>query len=140
MRSSPSDSGAEDNAGLFPSTNDPSTPTQDLRPSAPSPELSPPMSQDQPGDASAPSGLQAEDPMTSNALVVGGEAERPVNGTKGARPFKDDEQDQPGGKWKNKRAQDEYSRAMESVVDKDFNLREFGDPFDPRDASSQGKT
>jgi len=31
------------------------------------------------------------------------------------------------GAWKNKRAQEEYIRAMENVIDKDFSLREFGD-------------
>ncbi|KAJ5777780.1 hypothetical protein N7520_001026 [Penicillium odoratum] len=35
--------------------------------------------------------------------------------------------------WKGKRAQEEYQRAMDHVIDKDFNLNEFGDPFDERD-------
>ncbi|OQD72378.1 hypothetical protein PENDEC_c021G01802 [Penicillium decumbens] len=35
--------------------------------------------------------------------------------------------------WQTKRAQEDYQRAMEHVVDKDFNLHEFGDPFDERD-------
>ncbi|KAJ5496120.1 hypothetical protein N7539_001236 [Penicillium diatomitis] len=39
----------------------------------------------------------------------------------------------PGTAWNNKRAQDEYHRAMEHVVDQDFSLDEFGDPFDERD-------
>ena len=33
----------------------------------------------------------------------------------------------PGDGWKNKRAQEEMSRAWENVVDKDFSLKEFGD-------------
>jgi hypothetical protein len=33
----------------------------------------------------------------------------------------------PGNGWKSKRAQEEYHRAMESVIDRDFSLREFGD-------------
>jgi len=33
----------------------------------------------------------------------------------------------PGSGWKSKRAQEEYHRAMDSIVDRDFNLREFGD-------------
>ncbi|KAJ5567448.1 hypothetical protein N7535_006754 [Penicillium sp. DV-2018c] len=41
--------------------------------------------------------------------------------------------DQPGAAWQSKRAQEEYQRAMEFVVDKDFSLAEFGDPFDERD-------
>ncbi|KOS37435.1 hypothetical protein ACN38_g11764 [Penicillium nordicum] len=34
--------------------------------------------------------------------------------------------------WKSKRAQEEYQRAMEYIIDKDFKLDEFGDPFDER--------
>lgn len=65
--------------------------------------------------------------------------------------------EQPIAAWKSKRAQDDYQRAMEHVIDRDFNLRmccdhvkcvgraawltavffscvdEFGDPFDERD-------
>ncbi|KAJ5972154.1 uncharacterized protein N7479_002072 [Penicillium vulpinum] len=39
--------------------------------------------------------------------------------------------------WKSKRAQDEYQRAMEYVIDKDFKLDEFGDPFDERDLAEK---
>ncbi|KAH8428155.1 uncharacterized protein LDX57_005860 [Aspergillus melleus] len=46
-------------------------------------------------------------------------------------------EDQPGAKWLNKRAEEEYQRAMELVVDKDFNLDEFGDPFDERDMQAK---
>ncbi|KAJ5983426.1 hypothetical protein N7481_005525 [Penicillium waksmanii] len=41
--------------------------------------------------------------------------------------------DAPIASWKSKRAQEEYQRAMENVIDQDFNLNEFGDPFDERD-------
>ncbi|KAJ5088433.1 hypothetical protein N7456_012049 [Penicillium angulare] len=41
--------------------------------------------------------------------------------------------DPPIASWKSKRSQEEYNRAMENVIDKDFNLNEFGDPFDERD-------
>lgn len=34
------------------------------------------------------------------------------------------EQKQPGESWMNKRAEDEYQRALEYVVDKDFSLSE----------------
>ncbi|KAL3455369.1 hypothetical protein BJX64DRAFT_282134 [Aspergillus heterothallicus] len=40
---------------------------------------------------------------------------------------------QPGASWLNKRAEEEFQRAMEYVVDQDFSLDEFGDPFDERD-------
>ncbi|KAE8349342.1 hypothetical protein BDV28DRAFT_63047 [Aspergillus coremiiformis] len=43
------------------------------------------------------------------------------------------QQPQPGVSWMNKRAEEEYHRAMEYLVDQDFNLDEFGDPFDDRD-------
>ncbi|GES61648.1 hypothetical protein ATEIFO6365_0011030700 [Aspergillus terreus] len=35
--------------------------------------------------------------------------------------------------WMSKRAEEEYQRAMEAVVDQDFSLDEFGDPFDESD-------
>ncbi|KAB8232315.1 uncharacterized protein BDW43DRAFT_280016 [Aspergillus alliaceus] len=43
------------------------------------------------------------------------------------------QQQQPGASWMNKRAEEEYQRAMDYVVDQDFSLDEFGDPFDERD-------
>ncbi|CRG84820.1 hypothetical protein PISL3812_02010 [Talaromyces islandicus] len=44
----------------------------------------------------------------------------------------------PGASWNNQRAQEEYARALDSVVDRDFSLQrfmteEFGDPFDESD-------
>jgi hypothetical protein len=33
--------------------------------------------------------------------------------------------DAPGASWNNQRAQEEFSRALENVVDRDFSLREF---------------
>ena len=39
--------------------------------------------------------------------------------------LKDEEMRQPGWAWNNKKARDEYGRAMEQVVDKSFNLRRF---------------
>lgn len=41
--------------------------------------------------------------------------------------------DAPGASWNNQRAQEEFNRALENVVDRDFSLREFGDPFDESD-------
>ncbi|KAJ5564579.1 hypothetical protein N7513_000821 [Penicillium frequentans] len=35
--------------------------------------------------------------------------------------------------WKGKRAKEDFQRAMDHVVDKDFNTNEFGDPFDERE-------
>ncbi|KGO58565.1 hypothetical protein PEX1_006810 [Penicillium expansum] len=39
--------------------------------------------------------------------------------------------------WKSKRAQEDYQRATEYLVDKDFKLDEFGDPFDERDLAEK---
>ncbi|CAI7667253.1 unnamed protein product [Penicillium crustosum] len=39
--------------------------------------------------------------------------------------------------WKSKRAQEDYHRAMEYLVDRDFKLDEFGDPFDERDLAEK---
>jgi hypothetical protein len=33
--------------------------------------------------------------------------------------------DAPGASWNNQRAQEEFSRALENVVDREFSLREF---------------
>lgn len=35
------------------------------------------------------------------------------------------QQQQPGASWMNKRAEEEYHRAMEYVIDQDFNLGGF---------------
>lgn len=37
--------------------------------------------------------------------------------------------EQPGASWNNQRAQEEYNRALESVVDKDFSLRMLCSPL-----------
>ncbi|EXJ58619.1 hypothetical protein A1O7_06046 [Cladophialophora yegresii CBS 114405] len=34
---------------------------------------------------------------------------------------------QPGGGWKNKKAQEDMHRAWDNIVDRDFNLKEYGD-------------
>jgi len=52
---------------------------------------------------------------------------------------------QPGAGWKSKRAQEEWARALEGVVDRDFSIREFGDVLMPasgageRQASGSGR-
>ncbi|KAL2055936.1 hypothetical protein ABVK25_003578 [Lepraria finkii] len=43
---------------------------------------------------------------------------------------------EPGATWNNRKAREEYQRANMHIEDKDFNLREFGDPFDE---SQQGQ-
>ncbi|KAL1964712.1 hypothetical protein VTN77DRAFT_6738 [Rasamsonia byssochlamydoides] len=62
-----------------------------------------------------------------------GESQTPTDG----KAQTTEQKEQPGASWMNQRAQEEYQRALESVVDKDFSLQEFGDPFDERDMTEQ---
>ncbi|KAE8146067.1 hypothetical protein BDV25DRAFT_163254 [Aspergillus avenaceus] len=80
-------------------------------------ELSPPGSQPQSisADVSAIAGLG--NPTTSDETATA----------------PSQQQQAPGASWMNKRAEEEYARAMEYVVDQDWNTDEFGDPFDDRD-------
>ncbi|RAL12486.1 uncharacterized protein BO97DRAFT_405434 [Aspergillus homomorphus CBS 101889] len=84
-------------------------------------ELSPPGSQTQgiafdgPGKSHGPGG-QMGSPLAAQTYLVQGE-----------------QQSAPGASWMNKRAEEEFQRAMEFVTDLDFSLEEFGDPFDDRD-------
>lgn len=56
----------------------------------------------------------------------------PSNSAPGREPrdLQDEQQEEPGWSWKNKQAQEEYRRAMDLVLDRDFSLQEYGDPFD----------
>ncbi|KAL4867019.1 hypothetical protein BDV12DRAFT_187006 [Aspergillus spectabilis] len=69
----------------------------------------------------------------SQATVGMGYFTKDVPLAEGAAP----EAQQPGASWMNKRAEEEYQRAMEFVIDQDFNLDEFGDPFDDRDMNEK---
>jgi hypothetical protein len=78
--------------------------------------LSPPVSQ----SASQQAGTE----LATNSPTVGferkGENKGAVEGkSQASQPY------QPGASWMNKRAEEEYQRAMEFVVDKDFSLRTF---------------
>ncbi|KAL4965086.1 uncharacterized protein BDV14DRAFT_62434 [Aspergillus stella-maris] len=99
------------------------TPTQTTNPSAQfnggASELSPPGSQTQ-----VSTGMGDLDSSATGTGPEGG-----WSGTDAAQ--------QPGASWMNKRAEEEYQRAMEFVVDLDFNLDEFGDPFDVRDMNEK---
>ena len=54
------------------------------------------------------------------------------NGSAGNWKYREDAEDQPGWAWRNRKAVDEFHKAMEGVVDKGFSLKEFGDPFEER--------
>ena len=124
MRSSPSNSDPEDNPNPFPSTRDLATPTPDLDHGAPVSELSPPTSQDPPDTNNnvAMTDPTEEQQQQQPSSVGGGEERRTMNGIRGLKA-KEEEAEVPGATWKTKRAQEEFQRAMETVVDKDFNLR-----------------
>ncbi|KAL4752984.1 hypothetical protein BDW72DRAFT_170105 [Aspergillus terricola var. indicus] len=91
------------------------TPTQQIHTTSPrfagASELSPPGSQTQP---------------------AGGMINL-TKGISGAEGGTGESKQHPGASWMNKRAEEEYQRAMEHVIDLDWNLDEFGDPFDERD-------
>lgn len=40
-----------------------------------------------------------------------------------------DEKNRPGYGWKNKKAQEDMQRAWDHIVDKDFDIRQYGDPL-----------
>ncbi|KKZ61890.1 hypothetical protein EMCG_03589 [[Emmonsia] crescens] len=102
----------------------------------PSSELSPPGSQ----DAAAAESTKTEYGDTQTEYVtssqqIGGD------GASGGNIW--DHQSsaisrtEPGSSWNNKKAEEEYQRVLEMVVDRDFSLKEFGDPFDDRDMVEQ---
>ena len=83
-------------------------------------ELSPPQSQ---------STSQAVPGITANGTAEGVDRFFAESDTMGApQPA----EDAPGAGWKSKRAQEEYQRAMETVVDRDFSLKQFGDILEPQ--------
>lgn len=111
MRSSPEESETD----LFPPTNaanpnDPATPTDNhLSPidKLKMAELSPPTSQDPPGQDGA-----ADAPTT---FTLSNLEDHRVTGM-------NKDKDEPGVAWKNKKAQEDFQRAYADVVDKDFSL------------------
>ncbi|OAX79733.1 hypothetical protein ACJ72_05944 [Emergomyces africanus] len=103
----------------------------------PSSELSPPGSQDATGADTTK--MEYGDTQTEYAVSTSSHV-----GSDGASGS--DGRDQassaisraePGSSWNNKKAEEEYQRALEIVVDRDFSLKEFGDPFDDRDMVEQ---
>lgn len=105
---------------LFPGSNNdtsagpvrPQTPQNDhLNASAPG-ELSPPRSQTHDARSSFTNGTYGD--AAGGVAGTGAAAEKPAT-------------EQPGQGWKNKKAQEEMQRSWDNVVDKDLNLKEFGD-------------
>lgn len=124
MRSS-SSSDADDTETMFPEANDPPTPQNNpmLVPFQAS-ELSPPTVQDPPDQNGV--GVPSEDLMDLGEVQDlssrnGMDEDVMARGV----GLKEEDMRQPGWTWNNKKARDEYARAMEQVVDKNFNLRTF---------------
>ncbi|KAI9369180.1 hypothetical protein BJX61DRAFT_173176 [Aspergillus egyptiacus] len=76
------------------------------------------------GSELSPPGSQTQQTAGMSDLGKGSAANQLQEGAEAAQ--------QPGASWMNKRAEEEYQRAMEYVIDQDFSLDEFGDPFDDR--------
>ncbi|KAK4692787.1 hypothetical protein P7C71_g4482, partial [Lecanoromycetidae sp. Uapishka_2] len=49
------------------------------------------------------------------------------------------ESSEPGACWNNRKAREEYERAIRQIEDKGFSLKEFGDPFDEEQEQGSGK-
>ncbi|PWY80579.1 hypothetical protein BO70DRAFT_396874 [Aspergillus heteromorphus CBS 117.55] len=120
MASSPESSQAlsEDS---HPGTRTPTNKLSSVRPPFGGSELSPPGSQTQ---------TQTSTLGGQGSFGPGAFTDSPLAQQQQQQPL---DQQAPGASWMNKRAEEEYQRAMEYVVDQDFNLDEFGDPFDERD-------
>lgn len=156
MLSSPSEDGSD---ALFPSADDPPTPqNNDVFTQLRQAELSPPSSQDPPGQ----NGAAPTDDLMDVAEVQENEHANGGGGPLGMGPpltVERDAEKEPGYAWKNAKAREEHHRFMEQVMDKNFNLRmhlisdttrmmthdtdnpyigEFGDPFDESKQQGNG--
>lgn len=166
MRASSSEE--DDSDTMFPTANEPA-------PARPNPTLSdllvsPSPSQDPTdainrgddvmdftGNANASIGENGSDQTTRLAGAAGGAGVNQKPLSKAGNSVNGEEAEkQPGYSWKNKKARDEYQRALEQVVDRNFNLSElckslrmiatantgdlgeFGDPFDEREMPEEG--
>lgn len=126
MNSSPTSSfDAEDEADLFPEstagTLNPLVQNDHLNAAAPG-ELSPPRSQGSEEPEAATTSMMHDETNGHPPIDYREERMPGTNGdSRGQDPAK------PGSGWNNKRAQEEYQRAWDTVLDKDFSLDEFGD-------------
>lgn len=138
MRSSSSDEDEAD--ALFPSANDPTDAQNQPRASNFVSELSPPASQDPPDDPEW-TGFQADDMDVTdshgapgsdglqrhvNTAEVFGSSSQAQSSLKDDYEIRGDAENAPGFAWTNKKAREEYQRALEQVVDRGFNLRKEG--------------
>lgn len=88
-------------------------------------DLSPPLSQDVPSQ-NGPSTQLGPEPMDTAASQNSGGGRTKDLMTVANVMFKGSEKSvEPGHAWKNRKAREEYTRAMESVLDKNFSLSTF---------------
>lgn len=132
------DGDEDEDQDLFPSSDQPSTPKNNhLNATAPG-ELSPPQSQ---STSQRIADNTADDPADLGGMADDGAADykNNTNGIDGAGDMNGpgNEKYTPGMGWKTKKAQEEYQRAAETLTDRDFSLREFGDLFDDRAVAPQ---
>ncbi|KAJ9607001.1 hypothetical protein H2200_009012 [Cladophialophora chaetospira] len=134
----PTDEGfEEDNLLYSEDTNRALTPANDHLNAAAPGELSPPRSQLP--SATVPESTRPVEPMangtaTRSSARLAKDSSK-TGGTSGAGDTAafpslasdKDTANQPGGAWKNKKAQEEMQRAWDNIIDKDFSLKEFGD-------------
>ncbi|GCB26564.1 hypothetical protein AAWM_09449 [Aspergillus awamori] len=111
------------------------TPTNKLTNPRPPPfggsELSPPGSQTQTAT------LNSQGQMSFNPSLIDSPLATQTTQQIQQQQQQGEQMDAPGASWMNKRAEEEYQRALEYVVDQEFNLDEFGDPFDERDVEEK---
>ncbi|KAL1996572.1 hypothetical protein VTN49DRAFT_7437 [Thermomyces lanuginosus] len=88
-------------------------------------DLSPPASQPQRHSGTPPPPYSSVPGVAESTAAAGAGQSQQQQQAK--------EQQQPGASWMNPRAQEEYNRAMEHVVDQDFSLKCFGDLYDERE-------
>lgn len=90
-------------------------------------DLSPPLSQDIPSQ-NGPGTRLGVDSMDTAAGQIPDDGRKRDLMTVANILFKASEKSvEPGHAWKNRKAREEYSRAMESVLDKSFSLSTFSD-------------
>ena len=109
-------------------TSNPQTPTGnrtlDSLTTAAAAELSPPGSQGPAGQDTTMGGGD-ENVMTTSVSLDAASLSREQPNDKASYILRGE----PGASWMNKKAEEEYKRAMESVIDQDFSLSEFSSFF-----------
>ncbi|KAI9792603.1 MAG: hypothetical protein M1833_001056 [Piccolia ochrophora] len=102
---------------------------------APVSELSPPNSQGEtmPGGSGTAAPLQSD--MMDYVASQPTDMSRFGLGNKDREKAKEstDAQDFPGSAWNNKRAHEDYARAVEGLLDRQFSLEHYGDLYDESD-------